>query len=268
MKLYIAIILAVVGCSGCRYSPPATEVPYESYFAREAREKAERDAPVPQLDLNAPSDASVEDIAATAKAMAARSESYGYKGVTAQVIRDESGPRIRLSCPTGITKEMRTVLRTMGAVSARRVEIRLHYNETQAEREQQLYTWEKKTTPPGAKWYLPYSVYDPEGVTRLGASIGGPRLLLDEPVLRAPDLQGPRVEDRFTSYEFVPPRSGIPNWQWGVFLVDGQIITESLRAYSGSKAMRVYVGDYDGPLGHCLKFPMPLRLEPTRSTTR
>lgn len=270
MKAQLTLLVAVLACAGCKSPSTANTTKYEDPMLTRLKEKQRKDGPVPELDLKAPADATAADLEATAKAMTDRAASYGYKGVTAQVTQDGAAARVRLSCPTGITKEMRKVLRMMGTIGGRQVEIRMHYRESQAEREQNLYTPENKKTPPGAKWYQQFSFADPEEEFGMGRSWGGgPRLLMDEPVLRPPALRGPAIDYQSYSFETDVQETGTPNWKFGVLVVDERIFAESLRSYPGAKTkLRLHVSDDSGAVGHCLKFPMPLRLDSMPSSER
>jgi hypothetical protein len=277
MRTILAGLLAALACAGCRSASTEPEPASKADLIARREEKLRPKDPNPpgiyDFDLNAPTDASTADLETSAKVMIDRATSYGYKGITSRVIQDTTGSRIRVSCATSMTTEMRKILRLLGVVAGQKAEIRGSYLQTKAEREQHLYSAEKNTAPQDAKWYTYLDTRERDSY------VPYPRLLKNEPVLSPPDLRGPKIYPSGSiTYEadLAAAEKKLASWILETFLIDGEIIEVSLKVEKAKKGALSFepdrliflIRDDSGTLEHCLKYPMPLRLTPTKYFAR
>lgn len=98
--------------------------------------------------------ATPEELQKCAAAMAARCKAHGYRGVQTETVESDGLRGIRLSCETGFTPDMRSVLNAWAAMSGTSVEVRVQVRLSDVEREQFQAgrTPAEDKAPPGARW--------------------------------------------------------------------------------------------------------------------
>lgn len=78
---------------------------------------------VDKLFLEAPKETNNQEVERLSKIYRTRIETAGCNGVTVAPVKAEERTRIALTCPRGITKEMRDTLDTLASTPARKVEV-------------------------------------------------------------------------------------------------------------------------------------------------
>ncbi len=215
--------------------------------------------------LTGPKDAKESSLSSAARALSSRCKTYGYQGVTAKVIDRNGGKEIQLSISPRFTKEMQERIQQLSALAGKKVEYRVSYTMTAAQKEQYSPKGSNlKNAPKGAIWYWNFSTSEWKRTTYVN-------LLRTGIVLRTKDLSGIKSDNSFGEYYEVSS-SGLKKLKGMTreklrLVVDGQVM-DYFAGWFGSrdvfrkpyKKLRVYGVTVNRTVESSLKHPLPFPL--------